>query len=74
MTNPVFSSDYLTLRDSLAHPETCPDLSAAWDKILERAEKIEPRGLNELWEYYLERLYQCEKRSCDEADGVSGSR
>jgi hypothetical protein len=54
--------DFLTLWDTLAHPKTCPDLKAAWEEIREQAVLIDPRGLNELWDFYLERLTECEGR------------
>ena len=63
MTNPVFSSDFLTLWDTLAKPKTGPELKAAWDQIRDRAEEIAPRGLNELWEFYLERLEELEGKT-----------
>ena len=62
MTNPVFSSDFLVLWDTLAKPKTCPELGAAWNSITEQAALIDPRGLNELWKFYLERLTECEMR------------
>ena len=61
MTNPVFSSDFLTLWDTLAKPKTCPELKAAWSAVTEQADLINPEGLNQLWEFYLERLTECER-------------
>ena len=63
MTNPVFSSDFLTLWDSLSPPKTCPELKAAWSAITEQADLINPKGLNELWEFYLERLEELEGKT-----------
>ena len=62
MGRPTIAHEFLTLRDSLARPETCPELKAAWDQI--RAEGIDPKGLNELWEFYLERLEELEGKTC----------
>ena len=60
MTNPVFSSDFLTLWDTLAKPKTCPELKDAWSAVTEQADLINPEGLNQLWEFYLERLTEYE--------------
>ena len=60
MNVPVSSSDFLTLWDVLAQPNTCPELKAAWTAITEQAALIDPRGLNELWDFYLERLGELE--------------
>ena len=61
MIAPVYS-DFLVLWDTLAKSDTGSELKAAWDQILEHAEKIEIEGLNELWNFYLERLGECERR------------
>ena len=53
---PLAAPDFLSLWDTLANAKTGPDLSVAWERILERAEEIAPRSLNELWEFYLEQL------------------
>ncbi|MEC4683032.1 MAG: hypothetical protein VST70_05060 [Nitrospirota bacterium] len=60
MDRTTIAPDFLTLWDTLAKPKTCPELKAAWDQIRDRAEEIDPRGLNELWDFYLERLTECE--------------
>ncbi len=62
MIGPVSSSDFLSYRDSLANSNTGPDLKAAWTAITEQADAINPRELNELWDFYLERLAECERR------------
>ena len=56
--------DFLTLWDTLAKSKTCPELKAAWTAITEQAVLIDPRGLNELWDFYLERLgeYEMEEK------------
>ena len=64
MGRPTIAHEFLTLGNSLARPETCPELKAAWDRILEHAEKIEIEGLNELWDFYLERLTEYEMGGC----------
>ncbi|WP_053764691.1 hypothetical protein [Leptospirillum ferriphilum] len=61
MIAPVYS-DFLVFWDTLAKAGTCPDLKAAWDWILEHAETIGIEELNELWNFYLERLGECEGR------------
>ena len=61
MDRTTIAPDFLTLWDTLAKPKNCPDLSAAWDQIREQAVLIDPRGLNELWDFYLERLGECER-------------
>lgn len=58
----IAPSDFLTLWDSLANAGSCSELKAAWDQIRDRVEAIAPRGLNELWDFYLERLDKCERR------------
>lgn len=62
MIAPVYS-DFLVLWDTLATSDSCSELKAAWDRILEHAEKIEIEGLNELWDFYLERLGGLERES-----------
>ena len=61
MINPVSSSDFLTLWDSLANSKTGPELKASWTVITEQAVSTGPRGLNDLWDFYLERLNECER-------------
>ncbi len=61
MIAPVYS-DFLVLWDTLAKSDTCPELKVSWNRILEHAEKLEIEGLNELWNFYLERLGKCERR------------
>jgi hypothetical protein len=55
-------SDFLLLWDTLAKSDTCPELKASWGRILEHAETIKFEGLNELWDFYLERLGECERK------------
>ena len=62
MDRTMTSSDFLSLWDSLAHPNTCSELNSAWNQIRDRAEEIDPRGMNELWDFYLERLDGIESR------------
>ena len=59
MINPVSPSTFLTLWDTLANSKTGPELKASWNRILEHAETIEFEGLNELWNFTLERLSKC---------------
>jgi hypothetical protein len=61
MDRTLTTSDFLSAWDSLAHPKTCLDLKSAWNRIRNRAEEIDPKGLNELWDFYLERLTECER-------------
>lgn len=61
MIDPIYS-DFLVLWDTLAKSDTCPELKYSWIRILEHAETIEFEGLNELWDFYLERLGECERR------------
>lgn len=58
MIAPIYS-DFLVLWDTLAKADTCPELKNSWNQILEHAETIEFEGLNELWNFYLERLCEC---------------
>ena len=62
MIAPVYS-DFLVLWDTLAKSDTCPELKVSWNRILEHAEKLEIEGLNELWNFYLERLGGLERES-----------
>lgn len=62
MIEPV-SSVFLTLWNTLAKSNTCPELEAAWNAIMEQAVLTDPRALNELWDFYLERLGVLEKQS-----------
>ncbi len=62
MIAPVYS-DFLVFWDTLAKSGTRPELKAAWNRILEHAESIEFEGLNELWNFYLERLEELEGRT-----------
>ena len=61
MITPIYS-DFLVLWDTLAKSNTCSELKATWNRILEHAEKIEIEGLNELWNFYLDRLGEFERR------------
>ncbi|MGL3709495.1 hypothetical protein ACSYAY_01325 [Leptospirillum ferriphilum] len=61
MIAPVYS-DFLVFWDTLAKADTCPELKAAWDRIVEHSETIEFEGLNELWNFYLERLGELEEK------------
>ncbi len=61
MIAPVYS-DFLVLWDTLATSESCQDLKAAWDRIRNHAETLGLEELNELWDFYLERLGELEKR------------
>jgi len=63
VTNLVFSSDFLVRWDTLAKPKTGPELNAAWRAITEQADLINLEGLNELWEFYLERLEELEGKT-----------
>lgn len=56
------SLDFLTCWNRLATSKTCPELKAAWNFILEQADLIESKGLDELWDFYLESLNECESR------------
>lgn len=62
MGRTTITPDVLSLWDSLAHPNTCSELNSAWNQIRNRAEEIDPRGMNELWDFYLERLAEIELR------------
>lgn len=57
------TSDFLSTWNSLAHPKTCLDLKSAWNRIRNQAEEIDPKGLNELWDFYLERLGEFESKA-----------
>ena len=61
MIAPVYS-DFLVFWDTLAKSDTCSELKASWNRILGHAEKIDIEGLNKLWNFYLERLSECERR------------
>lgn len=61
MMAPVYS-DFLVFWDTLAKSGSCPELKAAWNRILDQAETIEFEGLNELWNFYLERLGELERK------------
>ena len=63
MDRTMTSSDFLSAWDSLADAKTCFELKFAWNRIRDRAEEIDPRGMNELWEFYLERLAEIESRA-----------
>ena len=63
MDRTLTSSDFLSAWDSLAHAKSCFELKFAWNRIRDRAEEIDPRGMNELWEFYLERLAEIESRA-----------
>lgn len=56
------SLDFLTGWNSLATSKTCPELKASWNFILEQSDSIESKGLDELWDFYLESLNECESR------------
>ncbi len=60
-TAPVFLSEW----NSLANAGSCLELKDSWNHVLEYAKEIAPRGLNELWDFYLERL--------DNLEGKPGS-
>ena len=60
MGRTTIAPDFLTLWDTLAKPKTCSELKSAWTAITEQAVLIDPRGLNELWDFYLERLGESE--------------
>lgn len=62
MGQTTIAPDFLSLWDSLAHAKTCFELKFAWNRIRDRAEEIDSRGMNELWEFYLERLAEIESR------------
>ena len=49
-------SPFLSLWNRLAMAKTVWELRVAWREILECGERIGPQGLNELWEFYCERL------------------
>ena len=57
------SSVFLTFWDTLAKSNTCQELEAAWNAITEQAVLTDPRALDELWDFYLERLGILEKQS-----------
>ena len=62
MIAPVYS-DFLVLWDTLATSDSCPELKAAWDRIRDHAETLGLEELNELWNFYLERLGGLESES-----------
>ena len=62
MNIPVSSSDFLALWDVLAMPSGCRELKEAWNRILEHAEKIGADALDTLWEFYLDRLGELERK------------
>ena len=62
MNVPVSSSDFLALWDVLANPDTCTELKDAWVRILEHEEKIGVNALNTLWDFYLDRLGELERK------------
>ncbi|MHB1285517.1 MAG: hypothetical protein ACYCYP_02975 [Leptospirales bacterium] len=59
----IATSDFLTYWNSLANTGSCLELNTAWEQIRNRAEEIDPEGLNELWDFYFERLAECEKEN-----------
>ena len=61
MDRTLTTSVFLSSWDSLAHPNTCSELNSAWNRIRNQAEEIDPKGLNELWDFYLERLAEKER-------------
>lgn len=61
MGRTTIAPDFLSLWDSLANAGSCSELKDSWNHVLEYAEEIDPRGLNELWDFYLERLNECER-------------
>ena len=62
MSGPDSSSDFLALWDVLAMPSGCRELKEAWNRILEHAEKIGADALDTLWEFYLDRLGELERK------------
>ena len=64
MIAPVYS-DFLVLWDTLAKSDTGSELKAAWDRILGHAGTFRAEELNELWDFYLERLGECERDVID---------
>jgi hypothetical protein len=63
MIRVILPPDFLSALDSLANSGSCLELNTAWDQIRNRAEEIDPEGLNELWGFYFERLAECEKEN-----------
>lgn len=61
MNQAIIPADFTTFRSVLANAGSCPELNTAWNSILERAEEVGPKGLNELWDFYLDRLDECER-------------
>lgn len=57
----IAAPDFLSLWDTLAYSKTCPELKVAWSRILDHATTDGTEGLNELWDFYLERLGECER-------------
>ena len=54
------ASSFLTLWDNLTIAKTFPELRATWKHVLEHSESIGHQRLNELWEFYCERLGEFE--------------
>lgn len=44
----------------MTNAKTVPELRAVWKYVLECSESIDPKRLNELWDFYCERLGECE--------------
>ena len=66
---PTRHSLFLSFWDRLAIAKTVPELRDVWRGILERADPIGPRGVNELWEFYCERLGALEAGAGECQDG-----